>query len=314
MAAEGRASRASRFNPFVAVRRSWRRFVRRPTLMQLRTVGISGAVLAGLVIYAVVSPAANGGGGSSQAGLGASAAASTVQSTPGVTPPSRASTSTRGVSAHSINVVFPVSNLTSLSSQIGFAGDIEFGEQVKAIRLYVNQINQAGGIHGRKINPIIPNYDPTNESGMRALCKTYTEGCPAAFAMVDGIGSWTGDNQLCVTQEGQTPFIGQWTTVTNWTTIGSPYLWWTGPDQSTILSTLVDWGLSDGLIGFGHKVGVIVGDRASDKLALRPVPAPRPGAGRDQPRGRAPSPPTRPTRPPPTPRRRWWSSRCGAPG
>ena len=37
---------------------------------------------------------------------------------------------------------------------------------------------------------------------MRALCKQWTQGNPPAFAVVDGIGTWTGDNELCVTQEG----------------------------------------------------------------------------------------------------------------
>ena len=103
---------------------------------------------------------------------------------------------------------------------------------------------------------------------MRALCKTWTEGSPAAFAVLDGVGDWTGDNQLCVTQEGQTPMIGQWTTVTNWTTKGSPYLWWTGPDQATVLQAVVNWGLSADLLA-GKTVGVIAGDRASDQLALK---------------------------------------------
>ena len=103
---------------------------------------------------------------------------------------------------------------------------------------------------------------------MRALCKTWTEGSPAAFAVLDGLGDWTGDNQLCITQEGHTPFIGQWTTVTNWTNQGSPYLWWTGPDQAAILQAVVNWGLSAGLLGRERKVGIIAGDRASDQLAL----------------------------------------------
>ena len=73
---------------------------------------------------------------------------------------------------------------------------------------------------------------------------------------------------MCIAQEGQTPFIGQWTTVTNWTNQGSPYLWWTGPDQATILQAVVNWGLSSDLIGGTTKVGVIAGNRASDQLAL----------------------------------------------
>jgi hypothetical protein len=164
--------------------------------------------------------------------------------------------------------VFPVVSLNSLAGQEGFANDAEFGEQTKAIQLFVKQINDAGGIYGRKINPIITTFDPTNESEMRALCKTWTEGSPAAFAVLDGLGDWTGDDQLCITQEGHTPFIGQWTTVTNWTNLGSPYLWWTGPDQAAILQAVVDWGLSTDLIGGTVKVGVIAGDRASDQTAL----------------------------------------------
>jgi hypothetical protein len=184
------------------------------------------------------------------------------------TPPDKASTSARGVVGRSINVVFPVTNLYSLASEIGFAGDPEDVEQVTAIKFYVKQINDSGGIEGRKINPIIVSFDPTNESQMRALCKQWTEGSPAAFAVVDGLGAWSGDNQLCITQEGKTPLISGWTTVTNWTTLGSPYLWWLGPDQAEILRTLVSWAASSHFIGPKQKVGIVVGDRASDQLAL----------------------------------------------
>jgi hypothetical protein len=183
-------------------------------------------------------------------------------------PVSSASTSTRGIVGNTINVVFPEVSLNSLAGQEGFAEDPEFGEQTKAINFYVGLINKSGGINGRKINPIIVTFDPTNEADMRALCKTWTEGSPAAFAVLDGIGDWTGDDQLCITQEGHTPFIGQWTTVTNWTNMGSPYLWWTGPDDATILQAVVNWGLSSHLLGGTIKVGVLAGDRASDQLAL----------------------------------------------
>jgi len=172
-----------------------------------------------------------------------------------------------GVTAHTINVVFPVTDLEALAGNLGFATDIEYSEQQKAIHLFVDQINDAGGINGRTINPIIVTFDPTNEIAMRALCKDWTEGEPV-FAVLDGVGTWAGDNQLCVTQEGHTPLLSQWTTVTNWTQEGAPYLWWTGPDDAAILQATVDWGLGAGLLDAGHKVAVIAGDRASDQLAL----------------------------------------------
>ena len=137
--------------------------------------------------------------------------------------------------------MFPVSNLTNLSSTEGFAGDIEFSQQTLAINTYVNAINAAGGINGRKIIADIVNFHPTNDTNMRSLCKQWTEGSPPVFAVLDGIGTWTGDNQLCITQEGHTPLIGVWTTVNQWTQEGSPYLWWTGPDQGQILATLLAW-------------------------------------------------------------------------
>ena len=115
---------------------------------------------------------------------------------------------------------------------------------------------------------MIVTFTPENTTNMRSLCKEWTEGSPAAFAVLDGEGTWSGTNQLCITQEGQTPFIGQWTTVSNWTTDGSPYLWWTGPADTAILQAVVDWGLSTGLLGGNRKVGVIAGTRASDQLAL----------------------------------------------
>ncbi len=103
---------------------------------------------------------------------------------------------------------------------------------------------------------------------MRGLCKDWTDGGSPAFAVLDGVGTWTGDNQLCITQEGHTPLLSQWTTVTNWTRQGAPYLWWTGPDDAAILQATVDWGLSAGLLGTQAKVGVIAGNRASDEVAL----------------------------------------------
>jgi hypothetical protein len=180
---------------------------------------------------------------------------------------SQASTSTRGVTATTINVAFPVANLNALASTYGFEGDVEYTEQAKAIHLFVNQINDSGGINGRKINPIITDYNPANDAAMQAQCTNWTQGNPAVFAVLDGVGTYTGPEQLCVTQQGHTPFLSQWTSVTTFTQEGAPYLWWTGPDDATVLQALVDWGRSQGTIGGRAKLGVVVGDRASDQTA-----------------------------------------------
>ena len=231
--------------------RSWRRFRRRSSSVQIVSVALA-VVLVLVVVFAVGAGSRAKKGGSTTDTVGAV----------------RASASSAGVTTHSIRVVFPVSNLSSLASNLGFAGDIEYSEQNKAIKLFVKLINDTGGIKGRTIDASIVNFDPTNESQMRALCKDWTDGSSPAFAVLDGVGTWTGDNQLCITQEGHTPLLSQWTTVTNWTRQGSPYLWWTGPDDAAILQATVDWGLSAGLLGAQLKVGVIAGNRASDTVAL----------------------------------------------
>jgi hypothetical protein len=193
-------------------------------------------------------------------------AASSGASSP--TPVTRASTSARGVSKTSINVVFPLISFSSIAGEFEIDSDAEYGEQVKAIHLYVNQINGAGGINGRKIHPIIQYFDPTNDAEQRSLCKQWTEGSPPVFAVLDGLGGWAQDSQLCVTQEGHTPLLSQWTTTSNWTTLGSPYLWWTGADDAQILAATVSWGKSSGRLGKNKKVGVVVSDQQSDQEAL----------------------------------------------
>jgi len=257
-----------RWGPMRSVGRSVRRFRRRSVAMQLRTVVVLVVVAAGVTVYVAGAPVApapgavapsigSGPGGGLGGGSGEAAAIL-----------SRASTSTRGIVGNTINVVFPVVSLSSLAGRIGFAEDVEFGEQAKAIHLFVNHVNHHGGINGRKINAILVTFTPANTSEMRSLCKDWTQGTPAAFVVLDGFGTWTGTNQLCITQEGHTPLLSQWTTVTTWTTMGAPYLWWTGPDQAPVLQATVDWGLATGLIGGDQKVGVVAGNGASDQLAL----------------------------------------------
>ncbi len=74
--------------------------------------------------------------------------------------------------------------INSLAGKEGFSTDKEYNEQIPAINLYVNQINKAGGINGRKINPIIVPFDPTNAASMEALCRQWTQGSPPAFVVV----------------------------------------------------------------------------------------------------------------------------------
>jgi hypothetical protein len=63
--------------------------------------------------------------------------------------------------------------------------------------------------------------------------------------------------------------ISAWSTVNDWTQLGSPYLWWTGADATPLISALVKWGVSSGRIGGSKKVGIVISDQASDQAALK---------------------------------------------
>ena len=223
-----------------------------------------------LIVVVVVAAAGSGGGGSKGTHNAVASAATTAPSQPTSTTAlfGQVDPTTRGITPTSIDVVFPVANLNLLADQIGFQGDPEFPQQPQAINYFVKLINDAGGINGRQIHADIVNYDPTNAAASRAECKDWTEGSPGAFAVVDGLGIVAMDEQLCVTQEGRTPLLSAWSTVTDWTNKGSPYLWWLAPDQAAILHALVSWGQSANLIGNGTKLGIVVSDQADDQAAL----------------------------------------------
>jgi len=226
-------------------------------------------VVVALVVAIVVGASSGGGNKSSGAKVSAAPTTTAVAASTSTTELfGQVNPSTRGITPTSIDVVFPVANLNALSDQIGFSGDPEFPEQSKAITLYVKEINDAGGINGRQIHASIVPYDPTNAADSRALCKDWTEGSPGAFAVIDGLGTVAGDEQLCVTQEGSTPLLSAWSTVTDWTQKGAPYLWWLGPDQGAMLQALVAWGQGAGLLGATSKVGIVVSDQADDQAAL----------------------------------------------
>ena len=253
-------------NLSATVGRAWRRFRRRPVLTQVA----AAVVVVALIVVVVVAAAGSGGGGSKGTHNAVAAAATTApsQSTSTTALFGQVDPTTRGITPTSIDVVFPVANLNLLADQIGFQGDPEFPQQPQAINYFVKLINDAGGINGRQIHADIVNYDPTNAAASRAECKDWTEGSPGAFAVVDGLGIVAMDEQLCVTQEGRTPLLSAWSTVTDWTNKGSPYLWWLAPDQAAILHALVSWGQSANLIGNGTKLGIVVSDQADDQAAL----------------------------------------------
>jgi ABC-type branched-subunit amino acid transport system substrate-binding protein len=224
-------------------------------------IGVGVVVLA--LVVAIIAVAASSGGSSKAKNV--AAGTSTTLASASSTTAATVQGSTRGVTATAINVVFPIIDLAAIANSSGFSGGADESYQ-EAIKTYVGQINAAGGINGRKINAQVVTFNPLDDADMRSKCLAWTKD-QQVFAVVDA-AAWHDVHQLCVTQEGHTPLISSWTTVTDWTQQGAPNLWWTGPDQSELLKTLVAWAQRRGSLTATTKFGIISGDRASDKQAL----------------------------------------------
>ena len=112
-----------------------------------------------------------------------------------------ASTSTSGLSATTISVAFPVANLDALASTYGFAGDVEYTEQTKAILHFVDQINNSGGSTAARSIRSSPPTTPPTMPRCRRSASSGPQGSPGVFAVRDGVGTFTGNDQLCVTQQ-----------------------------------------------------------------------------------------------------------------
>src|ERR1700683_2628345 len=116
----------SRWKPMVGLIRARGLSARRPRSMGIRAI-VVGAIVVGTASC----------GASASSTFSSTTAGSPGKVTAEPSAVSSASTSYRGVTAHSINVVFPEVSLNSLAGQEGFAEDAEYGEQTKAIELFV---------------------------------------------------------------------------------------------------------------------------------------------------------------------------------
>jgi hypothetical protein len=162
--------------------------------------------------------------------------------------------------------VFTYPDLGPVGATLGLAGTSE--DEKSSINAFVKDINDKGGILRRKIDPEITSYNPLDESDMRSKCITWTRD-EKVFAVIDIIGAWHDDQQLCVTQEGNTPLLSPWTTVTDWVNRSKGNLWWANADQVDTLLNLIPWAKGRGYLGNGVKFGVVAATREADTLALK---------------------------------------------
>ena len=105
-----------------------------------------------------------------------------------------------GLTADTIKVGVTYVDLSKLKDVIG----IDHGDYETAYKAEFDAINAAGGIHGRKLEPIIVPVDPQGTASADAACTQLTQDDPVFVT----VGFFLGDGVLCFVDTNDTAVIG----------------------------------------------------------------------------------------------------------
>jgi len=109
----------------------------------------------------------------------------------------------RGVTATSIKVGIVTIDYTCIKQFV----DYNYGDQPAIDQVFINDLNDHGGILGRKIDPVYESYCPIGNSQALALCTSFTDDAKV-FAVLGRFFDSTGDANLCLARDHQTIQIG----------------------------------------------------------------------------------------------------------
>ena len=104
-----------------------------------------------------------------------------------------------------IKVGIAIIDYDSIADFVDFAR----GDQQKTAQVFVDYINNNGGIDGRKIVPFYKKYEPIpgRTPDPLSLCTSWTED-DGVFAVLGVFIDFTGQGLLCLTKEHNTIHIG----------------------------------------------------------------------------------------------------------
>jgi ABC-type branched-subunit amino acid transport system substrate-binding protein len=110
-----------------------------------------------------------------------------------------------GVTKDKIKVGIAVIDYDSIADYVDFAR----GDQLETVNVFVDYINDNGGVLGRQIDPVIKTYEPIpgRDPSPLALCTAWTED-DNVFAVLGVFIDFTGEGQKCITKEHETIHIG----------------------------------------------------------------------------------------------------------
>lgn len=108
----------------------------------------------------------------------------------------------RGVSETTIKIGIVLFDLDTI---LELGVDVGYGDQTQHYQLVIDEINEAGGILGRQIDPVYRLISPVDPAESDRVCVEFIED-DEVFAVLGTLRP--PDNALCYTESGDTPFIG----------------------------------------------------------------------------------------------------------
>jgi hypothetical protein len=123
----------------------------------------------------------------------------------------------------------------------------DLGEHEAVYTALFDAINEAGGIHGRQLEPVFAPIDPTNPAPAEEKCVELTE--DEDVFMV--IGFFLTDAVNCVVGQHATAVVGGEMNPDRTAAAEAPWLTWTpdGDQPAAVIQALVDAGELDGTVG-----------------------------------------------------------------
>jgi ABC-type branched-subunit amino acid transport system substrate-binding protein len=110
--------------------------------------------------------------------------------------------------------------------------DYNLGDHRAVYKALFDDINAKGGIHGRKIEPIIAPVDPTSVAGAESACLKLTEDDDVFVAT----GFFLGDAVLCTVDTHATAVIGGTLTAERAARAKAPWFGWYPDDEQQLTS------------------------------------------------------------------------------
>lgn len=158
-----------------------------------------------------------------------------------------------GVTPDSIRLGYTQIDFDALRED--FSVDLHFQNAEPVLEALVEEVNERGGIHGRRLEVDVEPYVPVGAASAEEVCVRFTEDDPV-FAVLGGFAGMSTDVNSCVVTRNDTALVGgTWTTEEQRDAAQAPWL-------------SVDMSLARRSVGFARALGELGQLDDVDKIAV----------------------------------------------